>query len=235
MSSFPAVVGPLLLITYQERGPAFAARTATGTLLGLVGLAAFVLAYAWAATRAGWVTSLIAGWTTAGLVTVTVDLTGAPALLPVGFVAAVVATASAQRALPRRLDQASTRASDRAFRGELPLQMGVTAALVVLLAGASELLGPLVGGVLAGLPVLASVLAVFTHRRNGTLALVDMLHGMLTGMAGFVAFCAVIALTVVPAGVPAAFVGATVAVVILQAVPAHRMGSRQRQQARSSA
>ena len=72
--------------------------------------------------------------------------------------------------------------------------MALTAALIVLLTIASGLFGPVVGGMLAALPVLASVLAVFTHREHGSDATIGLLGGMLTGMSGFVAFCAAIAL-----------------------------------------
>ncbi len=39
VSAFPAIVGPVLLIGADAHGTAFAARAATGTLLGLVALA----------------------------------------------------------------------------------------------------------------------------------------------------------------------------------------------------
>lgn len=100
---------------------------------------------------------------------------------------------------------------------DIPLRMVATAALVVALTGASELLGPLIGGALAALPILASVLAVFTHRDEGPSATIALLRGMLTGMPCFVAFCAVIALMVVPVGVPVAFAAAATVAVALQA------------------
>jgi hypothetical protein len=45
--------------------------------------------------------------------------------------------------------------------------MAACFALVVALAAAASALGPAAGGVLAALPVLASVLAVSTHRARG--------------------------------------------------------------------
>ncbi len=220
VSAFPAVVGPLLLITAQQRGAAIAGLTATGTLLGLVSLAAFALAYAWVATRAGWVASLLAGWTCAGLLAAAVGLMGARAGLPVGLGSAGVALAGAYRAMPPRPVGANDGAVSRTFRGDIRLRMAATAGLVVALAVAGRLVGPLVGGMLAGLPVLASVLAVFTHRRDGATALVDLLRGMLAGMAGFVGFCAVVALLIGPTGIAAAFSAATLTAVLLQAAPA---------------
>jgi hypothetical protein len=98
----------------------------------------------------------------------------------------------------------------------------LTAALILVLTVAAELFGPVVGGMLAALPVLASVLAVFTHRVHGSDATIGLLGGMLTGMAGFVAFCAAIALLAAPAGTAVAFAVATVCAVVAQGLMLHR-------------
>jgi hypothetical protein len=87
---------------------------------------------------------------------------------------------------------------------------------VATLATTADLFGPLVGGMLAALPVLASVLAVFTHRQYGAVGVVGLLRGMLSGMAGFVGFCAVVATLIVPAGTAAAFAVATGVAIGLQ-------------------
>jgi hypothetical protein len=76
--------------------------------------------------------------------------------------------------------------------------------------------------VLAALPVLASVLAVFTHARYGAAAVVELLRGMLGGMAGFVCFCALVAALVEPAGIGAAFAVSAVAAVAVQGATARR-------------
>jgi MFS family permease len=94
--------------------------------------------------------------------------------------------------------------------------MAVTAGLVVALAALAGVVGPVVGGVLTALPVLASVLAVFTHRRQGPAAVAALLRGMLAGMAGFALFCAVVALLVDRVGIPAAFAAAVVAALAAQ-------------------
>jgi hypothetical protein len=102
-------------------------------------------------------------------------------------------------------------------RWELPLRMALTAALIVGISAAAGRFGPTVAGALAALPTVASVLAVSTHRQHGAGAVLDLLGGMLGGMAAFVVFCAVIGLLVEPAGVAAAFVLATAAALLVQA------------------
>ena len=71
--------------------------------------------------------------------------------------------------------------------------MLLTALLIVVLTAAADGFGPAVAGALSALPALASVLAVFTHRRDGTGALLILLRGTTEGMVSFAAFCAVAA------------------------------------------
>jgi len=52
LNAVPMVAGPALLFLAIEQGTAFAARAALNTLAGLIGVAAFCLAYGWAALQA---------------------------------------------------------------------------------------------------------------------------------------------------------------------------------------
>lgn len=61
-SAFPVIAGLVLLIDAQEHETDFAARAASGTLLGLVGLSAFAVAYGRAAPRRGWHGGVLTGW-----------------------------------------------------------------------------------------------------------------------------------------------------------------------------
>src|SRR5690348_9622935 len=165
VSAFPAIVGPVLLVAALEHGATFAARAASGTLLGLVALATFAVAYGWAATRAGWRGSLAAGWAVAGLAGL---LVGAIAAGPPGALAAAAVSLGAAHRLLRhaagRVDQprsadGTTRplgapdasAGDTgeprggeplAPRWDLQLRMALTALLVVTLTAAASRFGP---------------------------------------------------------------------------------------------
>jgi uncharacterized membrane protein (GlpM family) len=217
VSAFPAVVGPVLLIIAQQRGNVAAERAATATLLGLVALSGFALAYARAARETRWPASLAAGWVCAIAAALIAGWLLADAGLSAAMTAAVLSLALARRALPGSGSpyQGSPTAQSRA---DIVVRMALTAALIVLLTVLSDLFGPLVGGMLAALPVLASVLAVFTHRTQGSEATIGLLAGMLTGMTGFVAFCAAIALLAVPTGTAVAFSVATACAVAAQAL-----------------
>jgi hypothetical protein len=222
VSAFPAVVGPVLLITVQRHGAAFTARAANGTLLGLAGLGAFVLVYARVSLRADWGLSLLSGWAAAVILAAVVGWLGRGVGFPGGLFLAGASLAAAYAAMPSSPHGGSRLEASTAAGRELPVRMALTALLVAILALAAGVVGPLVGGMLAALPVLASVLASFTHHRDGSAPVVTLLRGMLTGMAGFVGFCAVVALLVVPAGVAVAFAAATVSALGLQVLAVER-------------
>ena len=131
-----------------------------------------------------------------------------------------IATASltaAYLALPRTRSHAP---APPPLRYELPLRMAATAGLVAALSAAAAELGPHVGGILTALPVLASVLAVFTLAQHGAPALQDLLRGMVSGMAAFVVFCALVAVLVQPAGIVLAFGAAVIGAVAAQGAAA---------------
>ncbi|MGB9184171.1 MAG: hypothetical protein WCB67_08890 [Solirubrobacteraceae bacterium] len=201
VSAFPAIVGPVLLILTLEHGGAFAARAAAGTLLGLLTLSAFALAYGGYAARYGWRASLAAGWTAAALTGAGLGLgvegTSLPTALAVAtgslLVAWRVLARSGRGSLAAKLTDSATRPG--ALVG-IPSRMVMTAMLVIALSAASVALGPLVGGMLAALPVVASLMVVLTHREAGGEAAISLLRGTITGMGGFLVFCAVIALLI---------------------------------------
>jgi hypothetical protein len=203
VSAFPAIVGPVLLIGADRHGAAFAAQQATGLLLGLAALSGFALAYAWTAPHTSWPGSLAAGWAVAAVTAALAGVVGANLL---GALATAVASLGiAHRALPRA---AVPQFWLEPPRGDIALRMALTAMLVVSLTALAGWLGPTAGGILAALPVLACILAAFTHERHGGAAATQYLRGMLSGMAGFVVFCVLVAALVETAGVAVTFTAA---------------------------
>jgi hypothetical protein len=124
---------------------------------------------------------------------------------PAGLVVATFSLFAAYAALPPLPTRFERTLPDSGGGHELMLQMGLTSGLVGGLSVAGGQLGPTVGGMLAALPVLASVLATRTHRRYGGAAVVHLLRGMLAGIPAFVGFCATVALLIVPLGTAVAF------------------------------
>src|SRR5215211_464196 len=212
VSAFPAIAFAVLLIDAHDHGTAFAARAASATLLGLLTLSVFVVAFGRTAQRNNAATSLLAGW-----IAVAVAAAVLRELHPEPAASLVIAAASltaAFLALPKTMARTP---HPPALRRELPLRMAATAGLVAALAAASAELGPHVGGILTALPILASVLAVFTLAQHGRDALTDLLRGMVTGMAAFVVFCSLVAALVQPAGIMLAFTAAVLGALAAQA------------------
>jgi hypothetical protein len=214
VSAFPAIVGSLFLVTLIEHGAPAAARAASGTLLGLAGLAAFIAAYGRSAGRRSWPVSLALGWAAAALVTGLSALWGSGGWLINALIACGALLVSLRLLEPARDLPAPPPGGP--VRSSLLLRAGVTALLVTGLAGAVGAFGATIGGLLAGLPVLASLLAIFTHREAGGAAAIEILRGTIVGMTGFVAFCVIVAAAIVSVGGAAAFAGATVAALLLQ-------------------
>ena len=210
VSSFPAIVGPLLLVTALGHSAGFTARAAQGVVLGLVGLAGFAAAYGVVAARAGWGPSLLAGWIAAAVLALAAAGSGVGPVA--GFVLAAGSLLAALRVLPR-----FERVRYPPARQLVLARMVATGALVVVLAAAATRFGAVAGGILAALPALASVLAVSTHRRQGSAAVLDLLRGMVAGMTGFVAFCEVVALLIERTSIATTFTAATLAALAVQA------------------
>lgn len=216
ISTFPAVVGPVLLIAAQQHDASFAARTADGTLFGLATLAAFMVTYAKLAGRVHWSVSLTCAWMAAVVVGIPIRWLAGHLGFPAALLVSTVSLSAAYAALPPGTSPLARAQPDAGGSQEIMLQMGLTAALVGGLAVAAAQLGPTVGGILAALPVLASVLVVRIDRRDGGAAVVGLLRGMLNGMPTFVGFCAVVALLITPLGTAWAFSVASVVAITLQ-------------------
>jgi hypothetical protein len=215
VSAFPAIVGPVLLVDALGHGATFAARAASGTLLGLVALAAFALGYA-RSVRAGPGWALVAGWASAGLAAAAAGLTVGDAGGLTALLLAMASVLGAWQLLPRHANAHSAGAATAPDVG-IPVRMALTASLVAALSALATALGPLVGGILAALPVLASLLAVLTHRADGPGATISLLGGMLAGMIGFIAFCECVALLVARYGIAPAFLSASLLAALVQA------------------
>jgi hypothetical protein len=215
VAAFPAIVGPLLLVTTLEHGSHAAARAAAGIVLGLVGLAAFAASYGRCARRHAWPTSLACGWLAAALAVGAASLLVPPATPLLGAVISTAALVGAGLALGRGGEPPAPMPAGA--RPGLAPRAAITALLVILLTAGVGRFGATAGGVLAALPVLASLLAVFTHREGGGAAAGEILRGTVAGMGGFLAFCEIVTLTIVDHGRVVAFVLATAAAILLQA------------------
>ncbi len=200
--ALPLVAGPILLITELEHGAHFASRAAAASLLGLVALASFVVVFARVSRRRHWPLAVAIGW----LAFLAVAL-GFSAIAPpagIGLAVALGAYTLAPRLMPPDPHLDSTSDAELPV-WDLPARALATAALVLALTGAAAGLGPTLTGVLTPFPISNTVLAVFVLVLEGPAHANAFLRGFLRGAFGFVAFCFLVAVLLVPLGAAAAF------------------------------
>ena len=214
VGGLPVVAGPILLVFALSHGRAFAAEAAAGTLLGIVSLLAFIVVYARLAGRVSWGASLIFGWgaffaMTGALSTITM---GADPALAVVLVAIAITLLALPRAVGERLSTWRLPAWDLPLRGLSAL------ALVLALTALAGQLGAKLSGLLAPFPVIASVLAVFTHAQHGEQDLLRIMRGFVVGLVAYALFCFTLATSLRSLGIAESFLLATIAALATQAI-----------------
>ena len=214
VGGLPVVAGPILLVFALSHGRAFAADAAAGTLLGIVSLLAFIVVYARLAGRVRWGTSLFFGWgaffaMTGALSTITM---GADPALAVVLVAVALTLVVLPRAGGER------RSAVRLPAWDLPLRALSALALVLALTALAGQLGPKLSGLLAPFPVVASVLAVFTHAQHGEQDLLRIMRGFVMGLVGYALFCFALAVSLGSLGTVESFLLAAAGALAIQSV-----------------
>ena len=100
---------------------------------------------------------------------------------------------------------------------DLPARMVLATTLVLAITSSATVLGPRLAGLLATIPLYASILAGFGHRLAAPAAAIDVWRGLLFGLFGFGAFYLMLALFLEPLGL-AAFGIAVGAALVAQAL-----------------
>jgi len=213
VAGLPVVAGPVLLAYALAHGRGFAAGAAAGTLLGLVSLIAFVVVYSRLARRVAWSVSMLVGWLAFAAGTVVFSALSPPLGVALGLAAIALALGLAW--LPRPL--AAARVHPLPPRWDLPLRAACALALVLTLTAVSGWLGPQLSGLLAPFPIIATVLATFTHAQRGSDELLRLLRGMVTGFGAFALFCFVLSVSLRHLDTGSAFALATTLALLAQA------------------
>jgi hypothetical protein len=209
LASLPIVAGPIVLFMALEQGPAFAAQAAHNTLIGLISLSAFCFVYSWLALRRRWLPSLLAGWL--AFFALTLLFSQLPLSLPFSFSGVILLLLALLKFFPRP----PVSLPPTLPRFELLLRMGAAALLVTLLTALAGALGPHLSGLLAPFPIIATVLAVFTHHFQGGPAAVQLIRGLITGFFTFAVFFLVLALALEPYGSGPAFTLASAVALVI--------------------
>ncbi len=212
IAGLPVVAGPILLAYALAHGRAFAADAAAGTLLGLVSLVAFVVVYARLAGRVFWGASMLAGWLAFAAATVVFAAVSIPT--GVALAAAGAALLIGLASLPRPGRDPRAHATPPSW--DLPVRAGCALALVLTLTAVAGWLGPQLSGLLAPFPIIATVLATFTHAQRGADEAVRLLRGLISGFGAFALFCFTLTISLRALDTASAFALATALALLTQ-------------------
>jgi hypothetical protein len=214
VAGLPVVAGPILLAYALARGPGFAAAAAAGTLLGLVSLIAFSVVYGRLATRLSWAPCMLAGWLVFAACTAVFSALSIPDGVALALAGLAIATGLALLPRPGPV----TPQADPLPRWDLPLRAACALALVLTLTAIAGWLGPQLSGLLAPFPIIATVLATFTHGQRGVDEMLRLVRGMVSGFVAFALFFFTLAVTLRSLGTGPAFVLASAVALLIQAI-----------------
>ncbi len=209
LSAFPIVSGPILLVMALEQGPGFAAAASANTLLAVLAILVFSVAYARCA-HLGMARAMGAALLAYGLAVLVLTSVALP--LWAGFATVVLALLAA----PRLFGPAPRDVTVGKPAGDLPWRMLAGAALALSVTYAAFTLGPRLSGLFAMFPVMSTVLVGFSHRASGPGFAVALLRGMVNGYYAFAVFCLVLSLLLRMQPVGIAFLLATAAALVVQ-------------------
>lgn len=216
VGGLPAIAGPILLVIALQHGRSFGAHAATGSVLGVVGVMAFILAFVAAAKRLAlpWPAAVAAGWAAFLVVVLALDHVHVGAV--VALCVAAAATALTLVALPR--PGAAEPTIGPAPRFDLALRAVCAIVPVVAVTATAGLLGPHLSGLFASFPIITPVLAAFTQAQRGATEAARLLHGTATGFYGYTLFCFTVSVTLRDRGIAPSFTLALLAALAAQAV-----------------
>ncbi len=213
-AGLPVVAGPILLAYALVHGKDFAAGAAAGTLLGLVSLIAFTVAYGRLADRLPWAPCMLAGWLAFALSTAFFSAFSIPAGVALALAGLAIVAGLALLPRPRPAGPPGAPLP----RWDLPLRAGCALALVLTLTAIAGWLGPQLSGLLAPFPIIATVLATFTHGQRGVDEMLRLVRGMVSGFVAFALFFFTLAVSLRALGTGPAFALATGVALLVQAL-----------------
>jgi hypothetical protein len=206
----PLTSGPVSVFLLLEQGGPFAARAARGSILGLIGVAAFCVAYARAARRFGPVLCLAIGFAVYAVATLVARRLETGPWMSFAIVCAFLAISLV---LMPRVPPAKYETEPPWW--DLPLRICAATGTVLVITMAAARLGATWSGLLSPFPVFSSVLAAFTHHMSGAAAAARLQRGVVIGIFAFAAFFLVVAVWVTAHGLVATYAAATIVALLV--------------------
>lgn len=220
----PLKAGPFLVVLLLTEGSQVATTAAQGTVSGLFGGVLFCLTYGLLAPV------LDKAWRTlpVALVVATLGPLAMSLLAPTWMRLLVIAVVVmvALRLWPAPPNALPVHAP---ARWDLPVRAATAGGLVFVLTTLTPMLGATLAGILAGAPVVLTVVTPATHHNYGPLAAAGLARGALRSIPGTATFITVVAYAMIPLGGLLAFtlgLLAMLAVDILARIPWRRLQHR---------
>lgn len=213
ITGFPLMTGPISVFLAIEQGATFTVAATTGILIALIGVAVYAAVYALVARFAAWPAAIaaayIAFFATGWAVQPVADTLWKAAA---GAYCAILLSVIV---IPRFAGAGGTA---RVPYWEIWLRMFATAAMIAIVTTIAKLVGPAWTGIIATIPVMGTVMAVFTHGRWGAEAVTTFLRSMMLSMFSFATFFVVVALGLERFGIVATYIAATLVAVSLSPI-----------------
>ena len=111
---------------------------------------------------------------------------------------------------------------------DLPLRMGVAVTVVLSITGFAVVLGPKWSGLLAPFPAFILIMAVFSHRQYGAVAVHQFLYGAIVGAFGSISFFCIVAFSLTSLGLFITFTLAALATFTMNGLILSLMMHKQR-------
>ena len=219
----PWMTGPVLFFLALDEGEEFAVGACAGIELGVVCVAAFMVAYGAVSTFARWPASLAAAavaFAASALAISDVALT-----LPAAAAWADASLIVAYLLLPRPRAAA---VSAKLPWWDIPARMLTAFALVAIIMLSADVLGARLSGIVSTYPAMVTVIGTFTHRQWGLDAVRHMLRGLTLSLLVFVAFFLAVGISLPAVGLVASFIVAAALVLVIDAVLLVMMRRRRR-------
>ena len=187
---FPLMTGPISIFLTIEQGTQFTVKASIGILVALVGIATFAFSYVCVARFCSWPASIVVA---IGAFVVT-SVLAAPHLTTheSAALAAYGAILVAVILIPK-----STATSDKLTvpGWEIWIRMLATALMIALVTSVAQLVGPKWTGIIATVPILSTIMVIFTHGRFGHQVAGAFIRSMTLSLLSFATFFVVLAYT----------------------------------------
>jgi hypothetical protein len=173
--AIPFIATPILLVIYFEHGSEFLHRAITGTYAGQAGVLFYIYIYTHLARSRSWPICFAAA-TTSYLILAPI-FSAAISNIWVAIALWLVVWIFVQRTAPPFDNNATLPISPK---WDLPMRIISALALIFLVTGFAQTLGPGLSGALAMYPVMTSIMSSCNHARFGADSAIAFLNGLST-------------------------------------------------------